>query len=144
MHRRDFLERSSRSDRHFDVFLLVPASRRWRALKPEAHFGSRRHILSWALRLWRPPWRKAIPSRCSIAASPIPICFPTSKDSEDSAAAIAGDQDFSSLAKRHFDVAVDVWPNDPVTVTSAAEFLKDRVGHYLYVSSVAAYDGKEF
>jgi len=56
----------------------------------------------------------------------------------------AGDQDFSSLAQRHFDVAVDVWPNDPVTVTSAAEFLKDRVGHYLYVSSVAAYDGKEF
>jgi 2'-hydroxyisoflavone reductase len=37
-----------------------------------------------------------------------------------------------------------VWPNDPSTVASAAEFLKDRVGHYLYVSSVAAYDSKEF
>jgi 2'-hydroxyisoflavone reductase len=56
----------------------------------------------------------------------------------------AGDQDLSSLAHRHFDVVVDVWPNDPTTVASAAEFLKDRVGHYLYVSSIAAYDSKEF
>lgn len=55
-----------------------------------------------------------------------------------------GDQDLAALAHRHFDVAIDVWPNDPTTVTSAAEFLKDRVGHYLYVSSVAAYDSKEF
>jgi len=55
-----------------------------------------------------------------------------------------GDQDFSPLAQRHFDVAVDVWPSDPTTVASAAEFLKDRVRHYLYVSSVAAYDSKEF
>ncbi|HXR15209.1 MAG TPA: NAD-dependent epimerase/dehydratase family protein [Terriglobales bacterium] len=56
----------------------------------------------------------------------------------------AGDQDLSSLARRHFDVIVDVWPNDPAVVASAAEFLKDRAPHYLYVSSVAAYDGKEF
>jgi len=56
----------------------------------------------------------------------------------------AGDQDLSSLARRHFDVVVDVWPNDPAVVASAAEFLKDRAPHYLYVSSVAAYDGKEF
>ena len=56
----------------------------------------------------------------------------------------AEDQDFSSLAQRHFDVVVDVWPNDPTTVASAGEFLKERVGHYLYVSSVAAYDSKEF
>jgi 2'-hydroxyisoflavone reductase len=54
------------------------------------------------------------------------------------------DQDLSSLAQRHFDVVVDVWPNDPATVSSAAGFLKDRTGHYLYVSSVAAYDSKEF
>jgi 2'-hydroxyisoflavone reductase len=54
------------------------------------------------------------------------------------------DQDLSSLAQRHFDVVVDVWPNDPTTVASAAEFLKDRAGHYLYVSSIAAYDSKEF
>lgn len=54
------------------------------------------------------------------------------------------DQDLSALAHRHFDVAVDVWPNDPVEVASAAEFLKDRVGHHLYVSSIAAYDSREF
>ena len=56
----------------------------------------------------------------------------------------AGDQNLSSLAQRHFDAVVDVWPNDPTTVASAAEFLKERAGHYLYVSSVAAYDSKEF
>jgi len=56
----------------------------------------------------------------------------------------SGDQDLSALTHRHFDVVVDVWPNDPTTVASAAEFLKDRVGHYLYVSSIAAYDSKEF
>ena len=56
----------------------------------------------------------------------------------------AGDQDLSSLARRHFDVVVDVWPNDPAIVGSAAEFLKDRAPHYLYVSSVAAYDAEEF
>jgi nucleoside-diphosphate-sugar epimerase len=53
-------------------------------------------------------------------------------------------QDLSSLAHRHFDAAVDVWPNDPALAESAAEFLKDRVRHYLYVSSIAAYDSKEF
>jgi 2'-hydroxyisoflavone reductase len=56
----------------------------------------------------------------------------------------ADDQDLSSLAHRHFDVIVDVWPNDPAIVASAAEFLKDRAAHYLYVSSIAAYDSKEF
>jgi 2'-hydroxyisoflavone reductase len=55
-----------------------------------------------------------------------------------------GDQNFSALKNRHFDVAIDVWPNDPVVVASAAEFLKDRVQHYLYVSSVGAYDSREF
>jgi len=55
-----------------------------------------------------------------------------------------GDENLSALARRHFDVVVDVWPNDPVLAASAAEFLKDRVEHYLYVSSVAAYDSKEF
>lgn len=54
------------------------------------------------------------------------------------------DQDLSSLVHRHFDVIVDIWPNDPAIVASAAEFLKDRAPHYLYVSSIAAYDSKEF
>jgi len=54
------------------------------------------------------------------------------------------DQDLSAISNRHFDVIVDVWPNDPQVVQSAAEFLKQRTQHYLFVSSVAAYDGKEF
>jgi 2'-hydroxyisoflavone reductase len=54
------------------------------------------------------------------------------------------DQDFSALAHRQFDAAVDVWPSDPTVVASAAQFLKERVKHYLYVSSIAAYDSKEF
>jgi len=54
------------------------------------------------------------------------------------------DQDLSALSHRHFDVIVDVWPNDPELVQSAAEFLKQRTQHYLFVSSVAAYDAKEF
>lgn len=56
----------------------------------------------------------------------------------------ANDQDLTALSHRHFDVIVDVWPNDPAVVASAAEFLKDRTQHYLFVSSVAAYDAPEF
>ncbi len=55
-----------------------------------------------------------------------------------------GDQNLEGLAHRKFDVVVDVWPNDPEIVASAARFLKDKVQHYLYVSSVAAYDRKEW
>jgi 2'-hydroxyisoflavone reductase len=54
------------------------------------------------------------------------------------------DQDLSALTHRHFDVVVDVWPSDPALAHSAALFLMDRVGHYVYVSSIAAYDSKEF
>jgi 2'-hydroxyisoflavone reductase len=54
------------------------------------------------------------------------------------------DEDLSALSRRHFDVVVDVWPNDPTVVASAAEFLRERAGHYLYVSSIAAYDSREF
>jgi 2'-hydroxyisoflavone reductase len=54
------------------------------------------------------------------------------------------DENLSALGQRHFDVAIDVWPNDPALAQSAAELLKDRVAHYVYVSSVAAYDSKEF
>jgi nucleoside-diphosphate-sugar epimerase len=54
------------------------------------------------------------------------------------------DQDLSALSRRRFDVVIDVWPNDPDVVASAAEFLKDRTNHYLFVSSVGAYDHKLF
>ena len=48
------------------------------------------------------------------------------------------------MEHRRFDVVVDVWPNDPDVVASAATLLKDRTQHYLFVSSIAAYDHKEF
>jgi nucleoside-diphosphate-sugar epimerase len=46
------------------------------------------------------------------------------------------------MARRNFDVVIDVWPSDPTVATSAAELLKSRAQHYVYVSSVAAYDSK--
>lgn len=54
------------------------------------------------------------------------------------------DQDLSTLLRRRFDVVVDVWPNEPDVVTTAAEMLKDRSNHYLYVSSVGAFDHRGF
>jgi 2'-hydroxyisoflavone reductase len=54
------------------------------------------------------------------------------------------DQDLSALERRRFDAVIDVWPNDPDIVASAAEFLKDRTNHYLFVSSIGAYDHKLF
>ena len=54
------------------------------------------------------------------------------------------DQDLSALGHRRFDAVVDVWPNDPDIVASAAELLKDKTNHYLFVSSVGAYDHKFF
>jgi len=56
----------------------------------------------------------------------------------------SADQDWTSLASRHFDAIVDVWPAEPEIVSSAARLLKDRAQHYLYVSSIGAYDHREF
>jgi len=56
----------------------------------------------------------------------------------------ANDQDLSALAHRHWDAVIDVWPYDPFMTASAAELLKDRASHYLYVSSIAAYDSNAF
>lgn len=50
------------------------------------------------------------------------------------------DENLSSLGKRHWDVVIDVWPNDPALVQSAATQLADRASHYVYVSSIGAYD----
>ncbi|HXP65860.1 MAG TPA: NAD-dependent epimerase/dehydratase family protein [Steroidobacteraceae bacterium] len=54
------------------------------------------------------------------------------------------DENLTALTHRHFDVAVDVWPNDPALAVSTANILKDRVQQYLYISSIAAYDSKGF
>jgi len=54
------------------------------------------------------------------------------------------DQNLSALGKRHWDAVIDVWPNDPALAESTAQLLRDRTKHYLYVSSIAAYDSKDF
>ncbi len=53
------------------------------------------------------------------------------------------DQGLSELSGRVWDAAVDVWPSDPTMVGTLAEALKDRVGHYLYISSCAVYKSFE-
>ncbi len=73
-----------------------------------------------------------------------PELFPHLEKLRGFRSADVNDQDLSALARRRFDVIIDVWPNDPELVSSAAEFLKDKAQHYLYVSSIGAYDSKEF
>jgi 2'-hydroxyisoflavone reductase len=50
------------------------------------------------------------------------------------------DENLSALGRRRWDVVVDVWPNDPALAESAARKLADRTDHYIYVSSIGAYD----
>jgi 2'-hydroxyisoflavone reductase len=59
-----------------------------------------------------------------------PELFPHLEKLRGFRSADTNDQDFSTLAHRHFDVIVDVWPNDPAVVASAAEFLNARTGRY--------------
>jgi 2'-hydroxyisoflavone reductase len=48
--------------------------------------------------------------------------------------------DLTGLAgNRVWDAAIDVWPSDPRISEATASLLKDRVGRYLYISSVVAY-----
>jgi 2'-hydroxyisoflavone reductase len=54
------------------------------------------------------------------------------------------EQDLTTLARGEWDAIIDVWPHDPEVVASAAQLLKARTPHYLYVSSGAAYDSNEF
>ena len=51
-------------------------------------------------------------------------------------------QDLSALGgTRRWDAVIDVWPQEPGIVEATATLLAPRTDHYLYVSSVAAYDG---
>jgi 2'-hydroxyisoflavone reductase len=50
------------------------------------------------------------------------------------------DQNLSALGRRHWDVVIDVWPSDPALAESAAKMLAPRTNHYLYVSSIGAYE----
>jgi nucleoside-diphosphate-sugar epimerase len=56
----------------------------------------------------------------------------------------ASEESFAALTGRRWDVVVDVWPSDPTLVESAATRLGPVGTHYLYVSSIAAYDRPGF
>src|SRR5215472_273662 len=56
----------------------------------------------------------------------------------------SANQNLSELVNRSWDAVIDVWPYEPPLVESAARFLKSHTKHYLYVSSIAAYDGKNY
>jgi 2'-hydroxyisoflavone reductase len=49
-------------------------------------------------------------------------------------------QNLAALANGRWDAIVDVWPSEPSLASTAAELLQDKTDHYLYVSSIAAYD----
>jgi 2'-hydroxyisoflavone reductase len=53
-------------------------------------------------------------------------------------------ENLSALRGRTWDAIVDVWPSDPALAESAARQLAGQTAHYLYVSSIAAYDPREF
>lgn len=51
-------------------------------------------------------------------------------------------QDLTALGgDRRWDAVIDVWPQEPDIVEATVRLLAPRTRHYLYVSSVAAYDG---
>jgi 2'-hydroxyisoflavone reductase len=58
----------------------------------------------------------------------------------------ASEENWTALGPgaRRWDAIIDVWPNDPAIVESAAKLLGDRTSHYLYVSSIAAHDAAGF
>ena len=56
----------------------------------------------------------------------------------------ATDENFTALGERRWDAVIDVWPSDPALAETAARRLRDRTKHYLYVSSIAAYDAKDW
>ena len=69
-----------------------------------------------------------------------PELFPNVEKLRGFRAAASDDQNLSALGRRRWDVVIDIWPNDPALAESAALLLKDRTTHYLYVSSISAYD----
>ena len=51
-------------------------------------------------------------------------------------------QNLSALqGTRQWDAVIDVWPQEPAIVEATARLLAPRTNYFLYVSSVAAYDG---
>jgi 2'-hydroxyisoflavone reductase len=56
----------------------------------------------------------------------------------------AAEENLAAVSGRRWDVVVDVWPSDPTLVESAARRLGPLASHYLYVSSIAAYERRGF
>jgi 2'-hydroxyisoflavone reductase len=73
-----------------------------------------------------------------------PELFPEVEKLRGYRSAVPDDQNLSALGRRRWDVVVDIWPNDPNLAESAARELADRTEHYIYVSSIGAYDGKDW
>ena len=73
-----------------------------------------------------------------------PELFPEVEKLRGYRSTIPDDQNLSALGRRRWDVVVDIWPNDPNLAESAARELADRTGQYIYVSSIGAYDGKDW
>ena len=63
------------------------------------------------------------------------ICFPKSKK-------IIGDRDggLDALAGKSWDVVIDTCGYVPRIVRTSAEFLKDQVQHYVFISTISVYD----
>jgi len=73
-----------------------------------------------------------------------PELFPFLEKLRGLRSATASEESWSAVGSRRFDVIVDVWPYDPSMAESAAKRLRGQTGHYLYVSSIAAYDRRGF
>jgi len=56
----------------------------------------------------------------------------------------ASEERWDAVGTRRFDAVVDVWPFEPALAESAARRLRGQAGHWLYVSSIAAYDKSGF
>jgi nucleoside-diphosphate-sugar epimerase len=55
-----------------------------------------------------------------------------------------GEENWEAVGSRRWDAVIDVWPSDPSLAESAAKRLREQTAHYLYVSSIAAYDPRGF
>ena len=56
----------------------------------------------------------------------------------------SAEERWEAVGARRFDAVVDVWPFEPALAESAARRLRDQTKHWLYVSSIAAYDKRGF
>ncbi len=73
-----------------------------------------------------------------------PELFPMLRKLRGTRSVDAAKEDLSALRTGRWDAVVDVWPSEPGMVNSAAILLHERTDHYVYVSSIAAYDVENY